>query len=655
MDVRSKALEHGIETDFVDAHGQWREVGVATLQAILDTTAPPSKHSFLSGPVVMRTGQPLSPQIGGSAVLPVDWAVSRDGREEIARGRFDQRPFACPALLEPGVYRLDLIDAEGACDEGILVVSPQRAFAGDFDRVWVLTIQLYSLRSASNWGIGDFTDLMTMIRIGAKAGAAGIGLNPLHALFDNHPADCSPYSPNSRLFLNPLYIDVGRAPNLPAGFLSDHADILDTLRKTDLVDYSAVADLKWSALRSAFEQFLAHGSPADVGDFEKFRHDRGENLRRFACFEFLRRRFPGPWWDWPPEWRIPDDDRLDRLRRGADAHAIAYFEFLQWLADRQLRQCTDLAAEFKMPVGLYLDVAVGVKADGFDAWSAQSVISRHASVGAPPDLLNTAGQDWGLAGFSAAGLEQTLFRPFRDMIAASMRYASAIRLDHVMGLQRLYLIPSGFSPKHGAYVRMPFEALLAVTAIESQKYRCVVIGEDLGTVPEGLRGYLADYGIWSYRVMIFERGDDGSFRSSDHYAGDALVTFSTHDLPTFAGWKAGHDLMTKRGLGIDPGETDEQRHRALASFAATAQRPVADIGFDDVIGFLSRTPSRILAIAVEDLLDVMDQPNVPGTVDEHPNWRRKLPVTIETFAAGPDIERLRRGLGTRRSTAPGPI
>ena len=217
-----------------------------------------------------------------------------------------------------------------------------------------------------------------------------------------------------------------------------------------------------------------------------------------------------------------------------------------------------------MKVGLYLDVAVGVQSDGFDAWNEQTAISRHLAVGAPPDALNTAGQNWGLAGFNAAGLEAQSFEPFRDMLRASMRHAGAIRLDHVLGLKRLYLVPHGFAADNGVYVQMPFEALLAATAQESVAHRCVVIGEDLGTVPEGFREQMADWGIWSYLVMMFERDDHGAFRGIDHYAANALVTFNTHDLSTYAGWRSFSDLKLKRSLGIDPGESDEARWHALA-------------------------------------------------------------------------------------------
>ncbi len=230
----------------------------------------------------------------------------------------------------------------------------------------------------------------------------------------------------------------------------------------------------------------------------------------------LRHKFKKPWWEWPEPWRQPGDDACASLRKGADAAEIEFVEFVQWTADRQLPACRDLARKRGMKVGLYLDVAVGVQSDGFDAWNEQVAISRHLGVGAPPDPLNTAGQSWGLAGFNAAGLEIVL-RAVSEMLRASMRHAGAIRLDHVLGLKRLYLVPHGFAAADGVYVQMPFEALLAVTAQESVAHRCVVIGEDLGTVPEGFREQMADWGIWSYLVMMFERDDHGPFRGIDHY------------------------------------------------------------------------------------------------------------------------------------------
>jgi 4-alpha-glucanotransferase len=323
---------------------------------------------------------------------------------------------------------------------------------------------------------------------------------------------------------------------------------------------------------------------------------------------------------------------------------------VQWTADRQLRACRDQARRLDMKVGLYLDVAVGVQSGGFDAWNEQTAISRHLSVGAPPDPLNLAGQNWGLAGFNAAGLELQSFAPFCEMLSASMRYAGAIRLDHVLGLKRLYLVPHGFAADNGAYVQMPFEALLAATAMESAAHRCIVIGEDLGTVPEGFRDTMASWGIWSYLVMMFERDDRGAFRMPDYYLPNALVTFNTHDLSTYAGWRSFADLKIKRSIGIDPGESDDARWHALTMLDEVLRHhAINNNDLYAVAAFMSKTRSRLLAISLEDLLGVIDQPNIPGTVDEHPNWRQRLPVGVDDIAQEIDIEALKDATQERAS------
>jgi 4-alpha-glucanotransferase len=410
--------------------------------------------------------------------------------------------------------------------------------------------------------------------------------------------------------------------------------------------------LKWRALRLAFESFQADPNNPQRADFEKFRGERAPLLQRFACFEALRHKFGKPWWEWPAAWQEPDEGNCARLRQGPDKDEIEFVEFVQWIADRQLGACQARAKSLGMKVGLYLDVAVGVQSDGFDAWNEQDAIARRLAVGAPPDALNTAGQDWGLAGFNAAGLEMKSFEPYREMLRASMRHAGAIRLDHVLGLKRLYLVPRGFAPDNGVYVRMPFDALLAATAQESVAHRCVVIGEDLGTVPDGFRQTLADWGIWSYQVMMFERDDHGRFRGIDYYAPDALVTFNTHDLSTYAGWRSFSDLKLKRSLGIDPGESDDARWHALTMLSDILRHHAIDThDLYAVAGFLARTRSRLLAISLEDLLGVIDQPNIPGTVNEHPNWRRRLPLALDGIAAAIDVSALARATATRTHAA----
>ncbi len=650
MDLFTKAKELGIQTEFLDGQGHRHVTDAAALKIILDSLPMRVPYRFLEQAVVVRSGRPSRTELSQAATFPLRWKIVA-GLKVIAEGETPDRVIAWPAELPVGTYRLHLTDACSFTEEAPLIVAPPRAFDGDFDRCWLLAVQLYGVQSARNWGIGDFTDLEGLFKLASHLGADGVGLNPLHALFDDRPADCSPYSPNSRLFLNPLYIDVEKLGFQP-GVSAESSNTLARLRASDIVDYAAVAELKWRALRVVFEAFRADPKGARRQDFEKFRAARAPLLSRFACFEVLRHKFNKPWWEWPKQWRQPDDIKLAKLRQGSDAAEIEFVEFVQWAADRQLQACRDLATRLGLKVGLYLDVAVGVQSDGFDAWNEQAAISRHLAIGAPPDPLNTAGQNWGLAGFNAAGLEIKSFEPYREMLRASMRYAGAIRLDHVLGLKRLYLVPHGFAADNGVYVQMPFEALLAATAQESVAHRCVVIGEDLGTVPEGFRDQMAEGGIWSYQVMMFERDDHGSFRGIDHYLPNALVTFNTHDLSTYAGWRSFSDLALKRSLGIDPGESDDARWRALAMLTEVLRHYAIDRhDLYAVASFLARTKSRLLAISLEDLLGVIDQPNIPGTVNEHPNWRRRLPLAIDEIAAAIDVPALKTATGERTRAA----
>jgi len=628
MDVRAKAAELGIETSFIDATGHQRVLDETALRRLLDSVPNKPTHDIFTDDLIRRGSERLTPKLSNKAVCPLSWQLSDMQRHPVAQGDGTSMSIAIDNLHD-GVYALQAMDAQGLKDRVNFLSVPQRAYSGDFDRVWILAVQLYGVRSARNWGMGDFGDLAWLLRWAASIGAAGIGLNPLHALFVDHPEQCSPYSPSSRLFLNPLYIDVSALPEWDAAFAPD--DAIASARSAELVEYRDVARLKLVALRKAFDAFKSRTTLKRRTAFDEFR-STSTQLHRFGCFEVLRRKYQGPWWDWPDNWNQPSDAAIDELRQSPDAIEIEFVEFQQWCAHEQLEGCKQLAHELKLPIGLYLDIAVGVKCDGFDAWNEQLAISRQLSVGAPPDLLNTAGQDWGLAGFNASGLEQTSYRPYRAMLGASMKYAGAIRIDHVLGLNRIYLVPHGYLPTQGAYVQMPFEALLAVTALESVTHRCVVIGEDLGTVPDGFRERLADWGIWSYKVMMFERDHVGAFHPIDHYSQNALVTFNTHDLATYEGWKTGHDVRAKTALGLDPGETQESRAHAVTMLEEALRRlDLNDASFASMLHYLSKTKSRILAVAAEDLLDVLDQPNIPGTVDENPNWRRKLPVGLEEW------------------------
>ncbi len=559
-------------------------------------------------------------------------------------------------VADPEVIRriVDALSASGKpplAPEEQTAPQPAPAYQGDGRRVWVLAVQLYAVRSARNWGHGDFTDLASLLMLTAELGGAGVGLNPLHALFYDQPGSGSPYSPSSRLFLNPLYIDAEAVPEFDPADVAGDTEQIERLRATDLVDYAAVGGLKLATLRKAYDRFRGHASPTRRAAFDGHRRNRSSELEHFAAFETLRRRYPGKWSDWPERWRKPDPAAL-RALRAADPGEFGFHEYLQWNAEDQLRQCRDLARRRGLSIGLYLDTAIGVDAGGADAWMAEDAFLRDLSIGAPPDQFNPAGQDWGLTAYNPHGIAASGFEPFRQMLRAAMRHAGAIRIDHVLGLMRLFVIPHGLSAAQGVYLRCHFAAMLEVACEESRRWNCIVIGEDLGTVPENFRATLSAWGLWSYLVMLFEREHDGSLRRPENYPERAIATFNTHDLATFAGWISGHDLKTKRAIGLDPGETDEERD-ASRRHLRTAVAQGDSIAFDAVVAFLAGTPTRLVSIGLEDILGVLDQVNMPGTVSEHPNWRRRLPMPLENLG---NDQRLRRVAATLaragRSSAP---
>lgn len=625
----------GIETTFYNALGVKQTPSEAALREILSVLVNNAKAAGvtdLASVQVIRQGR--DSRLDNVCTEGGGWRLVND-KGEVASGPCDGKAARLPPELPVGSYYL-ITYQNGKETTQPVIVAPARSFQpAVFDegrRVWALAVQLYSLRSRRNWGIGDFSDLKELVRIAGEIGAAGIGLNPVHAINLDDSNRISPYSPGSRLFLNLLYIDVEAIPEFPGLKAARLAAKVSRLRDAPLVDYAGVIAAKLKGLRLAYEAFRKRGSAGRKADFAAFKASRKPMIDGFAAFAVLHQRFGPPWWHWPEEWRRPSPEKLEELWR-SDAKEMDFHAFVQWVADRQLRACRDAARQMNMPIGLYLDVAVGVTANGSDVWSNQGAYVRELSAGAPPDMLNTVGQDWGLASFHPGVLASTDFHLLRETLRAVMRHAGAIRLDHVLGFNRLYMIPQGFKADHGTYVRFPFEAMLAVVTQESNAAHCVVIGEDLGTVPEGFRERLADWNIWCYRVMLFERWDDGCFKASKEYPEQALVTFSTHDLPTFSGWLTMHDLSVKHSIGIDPGETEAERadsHRVLTD-ALAYEAPVEHASALEVARFLARTPSRLLVIAAEDVFDVAEQVNIPGTIDEHPNWRRRLPVYLEDY------------------------
>jgi len=557
-----RAAACGIEAEYIDGLGRPRCADprvVARLLTVMGDERELAARSIARS-IVIRGGGQRRVDVALPDGTPLRWEIVSDG--VIAAGTAVTPDFTLPRDLPQGVLSLQVTPNDAAREEALVIVSPQRCFQGAARaRMWGIAVQLYAVRSRRNWGHGDFTDLADLVDRAAALGAAAVGLNPLHHLFEDRPAEPSPYFPSSRLFLNPLYIDLDVVPEIAGAARAELEPSIARLRDADMIDYAAVAAAKLSALRSAHQNFRASGSRERREGFERFRQERGAILAKFAAFEFLRRKLGVSWPEWPPAWRRPDSPAVADLRE-THAGELGYFEFVQWLAHEQLERCRARARERGLSIGLYLDVAVGVRPDGFDAWCDQSAILPAMSVGAPPDLLNRAGQDWGLAAFNPGALEEQGFEPYRCMLHASMRYAGAIRLDHVLGLNRLFVVPAGGSPADGLYIRYPLEALLAVTARASVETGCIVIGEDLGTVPKGFRDTMRDWGLWGYQVMLFERSGGGGFLPAGCYREDALVSFATHDLPTFKGWWQARDLAARRALGLAAGETRRQRQAA---------------------------------------------------------------------------------------------
>lgn len=508
-------------------------------------------------------------------------------------------------------------------------------------RLWLIAVQLYGIRSARNWGHGDFRDLADLLRLAAAQGAAGIGLNPLHALFSSSPEDCSPYSPSSRIFLNPLYIHVPDVPGFLPSDLAGKEAKLNELRQLPLMDYSRAAALKLVLLETAYQRFAEQHPAALWEEFDRFRNDQGQDLHRFAAFEALCRRHGHNWRQWPEPWRQPSDGDIEDLQKDAPLET-GFYEFLQWQAHRQLDACRALGQSLNLPVGLYLDFAVGVHPEGFDVWNAPDAFVAEAQVGAPPDLLNRSGQDWGLVCFNPRTLQRTDYSAFRRALRASMRYSGALRFDHVLGINRIYLIPCGSDARNGAYLSLPMEEFLAVMASESVAEQCLLIGEDLGTVPEGFRETLSDWGLWTYTVLLFSRDESGAFQDVRTLPKRALITFNTHDLPSYAGWWTGRDIETQQKLGMILGESPVEREKARHALISALRREkllALDANARDkpdvsaVMQMVARAPCGILSIGLDDILGMEDQQNLPGTWREYPNWRRRLPVELDALSS----------------------
>jgi len=599
-----------------------------------------------------------------------------------------------PPDLPDGYHRLAVLRGQDELADCLLIVAPPAcyvppAIAGD-GRVWGAAVQLYAVRSERNWGIGDFTDLAALVELWGLNGAGVVGVNPLHAMFPHEPAHASPYSPSSRLFLNTLYIDVEAIEDFrdsdAARSLVRSAPFqarLKRFRGADRIEYAGVAEAKRQALEMLYASFrdrhLQHDN-ARAQAFAAFRRAHGEPLQRHALFEALQEHFhradAGVWgWPlWPEAFRSPDSPAV---RRFAEEHAerVEFYLYLQWQADLQLDAVGRRSYELGLGVGLYQDLAVSIDRAGAEAWAEQDLYAIDASVGAPPDDFNLKGQNWGLPPPVPQQLQEAAYAPFIATLRANMRHAGALRIDHVMALMRLYWIAEGADAAQGAYVHYPFDDLLAILRLESQRNRCLVIGEDLGTVPPEVRGKLAASGVLSYRLLYFERDARGDFLPPAKFEAQALVAATTHDLPTLAGWWEGRDLELRAQLNLFPQhdlrqqqviERSQDRARLLLALEKEGLLPsgatVSPVSIPAMRPpfcralhhYLARSPSKIVLVQLEDVVEVREQVNQPGTTDTYPNWQHRLPLLLERWPSDPRFVEMARMFERSRSRGAAP-
>jgi 4-alpha-glucanotransferase len=666
------ASRAGLAVDWIDANGRPQKVAPSVLRNVLTGLGHPAG----SAQEIDASLQELQ-QVQETLHLPPLMTVDVGSGLDLAR--YFQPLTPCEIHLEDGA-RLSLkLDAEailpGLIPVGYqhvaidgqtftLAVAPERCYSvGDavdspIPRTWGLSVQLYALRRAGDGGFGDTQALEDLARVAGERGAEALAISPLHAMFSSDTQRYSPYSPSSRLFLNSLYC----APGSILGERAMRAAIdatglgaeLKHLEEQPLVDWPTAAETKHKLLQALYEGFVQGEHPLHA-DFSSFRHAGGEALENHCRFEAIQeaRAANGEnldWREWPEQWRNPRSAALAEFAE-ENAGRIGFFAFCQWLITRCLERAQAAARSSGMSIGLIADLAVGADGGGSQAWSRQDELLAALTVGAPPDILNRTGQGWGISAFSPEGLVRNGFRAFIEMLRANFAHAGGLRIDHVMGLQRLWVIPNGASPADGAYLYYPVDDLLRLLTLESHRHKAIVLGEDLGTVPDGLREKLIARSMLGMRVLLFEQ-DNTHFKPILDWPDNALATTSTHDLPTLNGWWHGRDIDWNARLGMvdASGEIHWRQHREREREGlrrALSEDPQnfreesheTDQVLDASVRFLGHTRAPLVLLPLEDALGVEQQANLPGTIDTHPNWSRRLPGGAEALLDTPDAAR----------------
>jgi 4-alpha-glucanotransferase len=602
-----------IADGYEDALGVWRPLAPRTRRSLREAMGADGDAPPPAPVIVARAGAPC--------------AIPGPGRLALEDGGVLTVGDGLPPDVPLGYHTLS---TDATAEPITLIVAPARCVLPPA-RAWGWAAQLYATRSTMSWGLGDLADLHRLGIWAKGLGASMLLINPLSAPLPLPTQQASPYCPSSRRFLNPLYLRVEDMPGVGAlGAELERLTALGRALNSDrLIDRERVFALKMQALERLWERDGGRDAA-----FERYLADRGAALRDFAIFCALAEHHRAGFRAWPAEHRRPDAPGIGPFAR-AHAGRVRFHQWLQWHLDTQLARAAGT-------IRVMQDLPIGVDPDGADAWAWQDVLTTGATVGAPPDRYVKHGQDWGLPPFVPHRLRALGYRPFVETIRAALRHAGGLRIDHVMGLFRLFWIPAGAAPADGGYVRYPADDLLAVVALESRRAGAFVVGEDLGTVETGVRERLAEHGVLSYRVMWFEDGP------TSRYPELAMAAITTHDLPTVAGLWTGADLGEQARLGLEPNVAalEATRQRLAAATGATAASRIEDV-VEAAHRLLAAAPSRLVTATLDDALAVRERPNLPGTTHERPNWSLALPAPLETLPTTPLALRVAAALDSR--------
>ncbi|TDN86573.1 4-alpha-glucanotransferase [Stakelama pacifica] len=652
----------GVQIDWENAEGKAEHVSDDSLRRILSALGYPAEDDAALRESVARLQERQLPDFltgdqDEMLLIPGDDAGGifslelENGTVVPIAGERTSRGLLLDPIDVPGYHRLRVTEREIT-----LAIAPHRCF-GMSDvapkrRLWGPSVQVPALRGEAPGAFGDFATLEDAARAFGAKGADAMAISPTHALFPADPSRFSPYAPSSRMFHNILFGDL--------------ASIEPQLREVaggELIDWAGAIPARLAALRRAFD---ARGDTVREA-VERYRAAQGKELERHALFDALHAHFFAQgargWQEWPERYRDPDSPAVAAFSDEHRGH-VDFYIFAQWLAESSLKTAQRAATDAGMAIGLISDLAVGMDMGGSHGWSRREDLLNGLSIGAPPDPLGPAGQDWRITSFAPDALRRTGFRGFIDTLRAAIRNTGGIRIDHVLGLRRLWVVPHGASSAQGAYLTMPLDDMLRIIALESQRAKAVVIGEDLGTVPEGLRPQLAKRGLMGMRVLWFERDAKGAFLPPETWASDAVAMSGTHDTPTAAGWWQGRDIdwRERTGQSTEAANKDRLQRRwerkrlwDACTRAGVAEGPqpapeASDPIADAALGFVAATPCNLAIVPLEDVAALVEQPNLPGTTDEHPNWRRRMPEATDTMLAEPRIAaRIERLNKERRS------